>query len=77
MSSVDDIILLAVEFEAAIQKTAKPSFIADQKIWNRAKRITKKYWKHYENPYPVVVHVYENMGGKIKKKKSKKKKKSS
>jgi hypothetical protein len=75
MSSVADIIRLASEFDLAILKIAKPSFIADQKIWNRAKRVTKKYWKNYDNPYPVVVHVYENLGGKIKKKKKSKKKK--
>jgi len=77
MSSVDEIIRLASDFELAILKIAKPSFIADQKIWNRAKRVTKKYWKDYENPYPIVVHVYENMGGKIKKKRKRKKKKKS
>jgi len=72
MSSVPNIIRLAAEFEVAILKIAKPSFIADQKIWNRAKKVTKKYWKDYENPYPVVVSVYKNMGGKMKKKRKKK-----
>lgn len=69
MSSVNDILRLAAEFESTIQKLGKPSFIADQKIWNRAKKVTKKHWKDYENPYPIVIKVYKNMGGKIKKKK--------
>jgi len=76
MSSVADIARLAAEFDIAILKIAKPSFIADQAIWNRAKKVTKKYWKDYDNPYPVVVSVYQNMGGRIKKKKKSKKKKS-
>jgi hypothetical protein len=72
MSSVGDILNLAESFERSVlSKIAKPSFIADQKIWNRAKRVTKKYWKKYENKYPVIVHVYEQMGGKIKKRKKK------
>ena len=74
MSSVADILKLAEQFEHSV-KIAKPSFIADQKVWNRAKKVTKKYWKNYENKYPVIVHVYENMGGKFKKKKKDKKKK--
>lgn len=75
MSSVANILKLAGEFEVAV-KNAKPSFIADNKIWQKAKKVTKKYWKKYDNKYPVIVHVYENMGGKIKKKKKNKKKSS-
>lgn len=72
MSNIQDILKMADKYELAV-KQAKPSFIADPKIWQRAKKVTKKYWKNYENKYPVIVHVYEQMGGKIKKKKKKKK----
>jgi hypothetical protein len=67
----EDVIKQATEFDFAILKIAKPPFIADQKIWNRAKKVSKKYWKNYDDPYPVVVEIYKNMGGKIKKKKKK------
>lgn len=51
-----------------------PPFVADKKVWQRAKKVTKKYWKKYDEPYAVVLDVYKNMGGKIKKKKKKRSK---
>ena len=51
-----------------------PPFVADKKVWQKAKKVTKKYWKKYDEPYAVVLDVYKNMGGKIKKKKKGKKK---
>lgn len=44
----------------------------DQKIWNRAKKTVKKYWKKYEEPWAVVYDVYRKMGGKSQKKSKKK-----
>lgn len=46
-----------------------PGVIASEKIWNRAKKAVKKYWKGYEEPWAVVYDVYRKMGGKSKKKK--------
>lgn len=41
----------------------------DEKIWNRAKKTVKKYWKKYDEPWAVVYDVYRKMGGKAQKKK--------
>lgn len=47
-----------------------PSSVASEKTWDRAKKVTKKYWKNYKEPWAVVYHVYQRMGGKKPKKKS-------
>jgi len=44
----------------------------DEKIWNRAKKTVKKYWKKYDEPWAVVYDVYRKMGGKPQKKSKKK-----
>lgn len=44
----------------------------DEKIWNRAKKTVKKYWKKYDEPWAVVYDVYRKMGGKTQKKSKKK-----
>lgn len=36
----------------------------DEKVWNRAKKAVKKYWKGYEEPWAVVYDVYKKMSGK-------------
>ena len=33
----------------------------DEKIWNRAKKTVKKYWKNYDEPWKVVMVVYKKM----------------
>lgn len=43
----------------------------DEKVWKRAKKTVKKYWKKYDEPWAVVYDVYRKMGGSIKKKKKK------
>lgn len=50
-----------------------PGAVASEKIWNRAKKAVKKYWKGYDEPWAVVYDVYRKMGGKPKKKSKKKK----
>lgn len=45
----------------------------DEKVWKRAKKAVKKYWKKYDEPWAVVYDVYRKMGGKPKKKSKKKK----
>jgi hypothetical protein len=46
-----------------------PASVASEKTWDRAKKVTKKYWKNYKTPWAVVYHVYQQMGGKKPKKK--------
>lgn len=46
-----------------------PNAVASEKIWNKAKKAVKKYWKKYDEPWAVVFQVYKDMGGKTKKKK--------
>lgn len=48
-----------------------PSTILDPKVWSRAKKSVKKYWKKFEEPWAVVYKVYRDMGGKAKKAKKK------
>ena len=45
--------------------------LIDEKVWKRAKKAVKKYWKGYDEPWPVVYDVYRKMGGKPAKKKKK------
>ena len=45
-----------------------PASVASEKTWDRAKKVTKKYWKNYKEPWAVVYHVYRQMHGKPKKK---------
>lgn len=49
-----------------------PASIASEKIWDKAKKAVKKYWKKYDEPWAVVFDVYRNMGGKPKKQKKRK-----
>ncbi len=49
-----------------------PGAIASEKIWDKAKKAVKKYWKKYDEPWAVVYDVYRKMGGKPKKKSKKK-----
>lgn len=44
----------------------------DEKVWKRAKKAVKKYWKKYDEPWAVVYDVYRKMGGKPTKKSKKK-----
>ena len=44
----------------------------DEKVWKRAKKTVKKYWKNYKEPWAVVYDVYRKMGGERKKKSKKK-----
>jgi hypothetical protein len=48
---------------------AQDSNDLDEKVWKRAKKTVKKYWKKYDEPWAVVYDVYRKMGGKPKKKK--------
>lgn len=49
------------------------SWVHDESKWEKAKEAaTKQYGKDSKAYWPVVVHIYENMGGKIKGRKDKK-----
>lgn len=48
-----------------------PSSVTSEKIWDRAKKAVKKYWKKYDEPWGAVFNVYKQMGGKTKGKKKK------
>ena len=43
-----------------------PSWVADEKIWERAKKAVEKTYGGVKGRYGIVVHVYEKMGGKKK-----------
>jgi len=43
-----------------------PSWVKDDKTWAKAKKAVQKNWSDYDEPYAVVAHVYQQMGGKIK-----------
>lgn len=47
----------------------------DEKTWNHAKKVVKKYFSHYKEPWAVVYDVYKKMHGKEKEKHKKKKSK--
>ena len=42
------------------------SWVADDSTWQKAKSAVKKNWSDYDQPYAVVAHVYQQMGGKVK-----------
>lgn len=58
------------EFILEAEKVQVPSWVANGALWIRAKKLLKKYWKKYKEPYGALVNLYRNMGGKKKKKKS-------
>lgn len=43
-----------------------PASITDEETWNKAKKAVEPYWDNYDEPYAVVMHVYEAMGGEFK-----------
>jgi hypothetical protein len=77
-SEIDDLaaecVIKIAEYQletSASEETIDVQNAVDEKIWNRAKKTVKKYWKKYDEPWKVVVDVYRKMGGKFKKKKKK------
>ena len=44
-----------------------PSWVADEKIWERAKKVVKKTYGTLKGKWGVVVYVYKKMGGGEKK----------
>lgn len=44
-----------------------PRQILDEDIWERAKRAVQPYWDRYDEPWGVVMYVYKQMGGRVRK----------
>lgn len=42
------------------------SWVGDEGTWEKAKAAVKPRWDEYDEPYAVVAHVYEKMGGTYK-----------
>lgn len=40
-------------------------WVRDEEIWERAKAEVLPDWEKYDQPWAVVAHVYEQMGGRI------------
>ena len=41
-----------------------PTWVADEPVWERAKQRVRAHWHEYREPWAVVAHVYEQMGGR-------------
>jgi hypothetical protein len=41
-----------------------PEWVTNGEIWERAKQRVRPYWHEYHEPWAVVAHVYEQMGGR-------------
>jgi len=42
-----------------------PQWVEDEDIWEKAKDAVEPHWDEYDEPYAVVTHVYQQMGGSI------------
>lgn len=42
------------------------SWVKDDKTWQKAKAAVQKNWGDYDEPYAVMAHVYQQMGGAVK-----------
>lgn len=49
---------------APVRSDNPPSWVRDEATWERAKRQVRPYWHSYSDPWAVVTHVYEQMGGR-------------
>lgn len=43
-----------------------PAWVANESIWDKAKKQVKENWSEYDEPYAVVADVYFKMGGEKK-----------
>jgi hypothetical protein len=48
------------------EETNPPDSITDEDTWEKAKNAVEPKWDEYDEPYAVVMHVYEQMGGGFK-----------
>lgn len=42
-----------------------PNWALDESLWEKAKAAVEDRWDEYDEPYAVVAHVYQQMGGEI------------
>jgi hypothetical protein len=47
-------------------KNNPPAWVADEAIWEKAKKAVEPKWDDYDEPYAVVATVYKSMGGATK-----------
>ena len=40
-----------------------PAWVHNEALWERAKHAVRPHWHEYREPWAVVAHVYEQMGG--------------
>jgi hypothetical protein len=40
-----------------------PAWVHNEPLWDRAKHVVRPHWHEYREPWAVVAHVYEQMGG--------------
>ncbi len=67
----DDLTHLRPEDRAKIKATGKarvmpgnpPAWVKDEGTWEKAKAAVQKYWDNYDEPWAVVSHVFQQMGG--------------
>lgn len=43
-----------------------PAWVASEATWEEAKKAVEPTWDNYDDPWAVVAHVYEQMGGSFK-----------
>lgn len=48
-----------------------PAWVASEKTWDKAKKLVKRRWKKYSEPWSTVADLYFKLGGKKKKIKKK------
>ncbi|HVW28893.1 MAG TPA: hypothetical protein VG963_04015 [Polyangiaceae bacterium] len=41
-----------------------PAWVRDEDVWEHAKERVRPHWHEYREPWAVVAHVYEQMGGR-------------
>lgn len=42
-----------------------PPWAQDPQTWERARKQVEPYWDRYDEPWAVVTHVYQRMGGRV------------
>ena len=63
-SLAEEFVIKIAEYQLELEandKTIDIQDAVDEKIWNRAKKTVKKYWKKYDEPWKVVMFVYKKM----------------
>ena len=51
--------------QGVTEENNPPEWVEDEDIWEKAKDAVEPKWDDYDEPYAVVAHVYEAMGGGV------------